>query len=109
MNGRFLPGYRGGGRPVGARNKLNTAALNDLLAEWQEGGRAAIKAFRREDPGGFVRAVIATFPKEFTIETVTDDLSDEELSLMIGRLRAEIAAEESFPLTIEAKLVEVKE
>jgi|EndMetStandDraft_8_1072994.scaffolds.fasta_scaffold42159_3 hypothetical protein len=103
---RFLPGNGGGGRPIGARNKLSSAALNDFLAEWQEGGRAAVKAFRLEDPGGFVRAVLGTLPKEFTIETITSDLSDTELDEMIARLRAEIAQEKPMPLTIEARLVE---
>src|SRR5262245_28046343 len=99
---RFAPGNSGGGRPVGARNKLNTAALTDLLAEWHEGGRAAVKAFRLEDPGGFVRAVLGTLPKEFTVETVTSDLSDEELDAALKWVSAELAKSADKPL-IEAK------
>jgi hypothetical protein len=85
-NGTFLPGHSPG-RPAGVRNKLNTEALNDLLAEWREGGRAAVKIFRMEDPGGFVRAVLGTLPKELTIDHVTSDLSDDDLDTLIANIK----------------------
>jgi hypothetical protein len=59
------------GRPAGTRNKLTGQCLADLLAEWEEGGRAAVKIFRLEDPAGFVKAMISTLPKEFTVEQLT--------------------------------------
>jgi hypothetical protein len=66
---RFPPGHSG--RPAGTRNKLTGQCLNDLYEEWLEGGRDAVKIFRIEDPAGFVKAVISTLPKEFTVEQLT--------------------------------------
>jgi hypothetical protein len=40
-----------------------------------------------EDPGGFVRAVIGTLPKEFTVETVTSDLTDDDLDTLIANIK----------------------
>jgi hypothetical protein len=57
-----------GGRPAGSRNKLNKEAFDDILAKWREGGRAAIKIMRIEDPSGFVKVVVSTLPKEFVFE-----------------------------------------
>ena len=85
---KFAPGHSvKGGRPAGVRNRLNTEALNDLLAEWKEGGRDAVRIFRMEDPGGFVRAVIGTLPKELTVETVTSDLTDDDLDTLIANIK----------------------
>jgi len=58
------------GRPAGARNKLATKFLWDLLAEWEEHGAAALRICRVEKPIEFVKVVASTLPKEFALEGV---------------------------------------
>ena len=96
-----------GGRPAGVRNKLSSAFLEDLLAEWREHGRGAIKIMRTEEPGAFVRVVASTLPKEFTFENVMSDISDEQLDDVIARIKEQIAARK--PVLIEAKAEKIKE
>jgi hypothetical protein len=57
--GRFVCGHvaAGPGRPVGSRDRLTAAFLDDLLAEWQRSGRAAIKRLAREKPSAYVRLI----------------------------------------------------
>jgi hypothetical protein len=100
-----------GGKTAGARNRLNTNSLNDLLAEWQEGGREAVKAFRMKDPGGFVKAVLSTLPREFVVETVHGDLDDEDIDLLIERLKQQLLEErqQQQPILIEGKTIKVSD
>jgi hypothetical protein len=67
---RFLPGNdgHGGGRRAGARNKLQTAFLEDLANEWAEHGRGVIRIVRLEKPVEFMKAIIAVLPKELVLE-----------------------------------------
>ena len=70
MRGKlFQPGQvaNPAGRPVGARTRLNKALIEDLYAEWKEGGRAALKIMRIEEPAQFVKCALATLPRELLI------------------------------------------
>jgi hypothetical protein len=82
---QFRPGHSG--RPKGSRNKLCRAMLDDLLADWAEGGPAAIKIMRIERPSEYVRAMISILPKEFLFENSLTDLSEEDIDRMIGEYR----------------------
>jgi hypothetical protein len=45
----------------------------------------------KEEPGNFVRVVAAILPKEFSIEdNRLQDLSDDELEILINELRGKI-------------------
>jgi hypothetical protein len=108
MRGKtFQPGQvaNPAGRPLGARNRLNKALIEDLFAEWKEGGRAALKIMRIEEPAQFVKCALATLPRELPIEGVASELSDEEIDAQIIWLREQLAKPET-PLMIEAKAVE---
>jgi len=90
MSKRFLPGNdgHGGGRRVGARNKLQTAFLEDLANEWAEHGRAVIRIVRLEKPVEFMKCIVAVLPKELVLEqNVLSDISDEELAAHISFLQ----------------------
>ena len=77
-----------GGRKPGSRNKLCRAVLEDLMADWQEGGAAAIKMMRMEKPAEYVRVMCSILPKEFFFEhSPVTDLDDAELDHMITMLR----------------------
>ena|SRR5215831_5563134 len=98
-----LRGYNRGGRPSGSRNRLNKQFLDDFLAEWQEGGRKAIKIMRMQHPSDFVRVAASLLPKEFVIENVLTEIDDGELERMITRLRAEVLEERQQAPMIELK------
>ena len=97
-----------GGRPAGARTKLNTSFLEDLLAEWREHGRGTLRIMRTEEPAAFARLVASTLPKEFTIENVMTDITDDQLDDVISRIKEQmIEARKDTPMLIEAKAVKV--
>jgi hypothetical protein len=77
-----------GGRKPGSRNKLCRAVLEDLMADWAEGGAAAIKMMRIEQPAAYVRVMCSILPKELILENSTiTELDDAELDHMIEMLR----------------------
>ena len=76
---------QGGGRPLGSRTKLCRKLLEDLFADWQEGGAAAIKMMRIERPAEYVRVMCSILPKEMLFETGSvSELADDELDQMIS-------------------------
>jgi hypothetical protein len=87
---RFLPGNDGhrGGRRAGARNKLQTAFLEDLANEWAEHGRGVIRIVRLEKPVEFMKAIIAVLPKELVLEqNMLADMSDEDIAAYLAILQ----------------------
>jgi hypothetical protein len=98
--GRFEKGHSG--RPKGSRNKLCRAMLDDLMADWAEGGPAAIKIMRIERPSEYVRVMVSILPKELLFENAVSELGDEELYRMIEMLRErEIAARQQDALELK--------
>ena len=107
MRGKpFQPGQvaNPAGRPLGSRTRLNKALIEDLYAEWKEGGRDALRIMRIEEPAQFVKCALATLPRELVFENVASDLDDAELDAMIVRLREQLAKPQERPLLIEAKI-----
>jgi hypothetical protein len=99
----FQPG-NSGGRRAGARNKLTTRFLQALAADFEEGGAAAIKIARIEDPVRYVAIIASLMPKELAIEhNQLGELSDEELNVLLSHVR-EMRAKliEQEPVLIES-------
>lgn len=65
---RGSPGIPGSGRKPGARKRLGEKFSKAMLADFKDGGEHAIRRFREEDPGGYVRAIVAMMPKELELE-----------------------------------------
>ena len=86
----FQPGNPG--RPKGSRNKIQEDFFADVLAAWEEKGKAAIDEMIADKPGEFVKMVAGLMPKEATL-TINDnsDLSDDELADRIKQLAAQLA------------------
>jgi hypothetical protein len=62
--------------------------LEDLFADWQEGGVAAIKMMRVENPSGYCKLMASILPRELLFETGSvSELADDELDAMITMLR----------------------
>jgi hypothetical protein len=93
---RFQPGNNSsngkGGRPLGSRNKLCKAMLEDLAADWREGGVAAIKMLRVENPTQYVRIMVSILPKELLFENTATELDDDQLAELIGHIREQLLA-----------------
>jgi hypothetical protein len=94
MGQPFQPGNSyGTGRPRGARNKLARRFLEELMADWEANGAAAIKIARKEDPIAYVKVVASLVPKELEIvSSVAAELGDEELATFIDMLRERLRA-----------------
>lgn len=89
----FKKGVSGnpGGKPVGARNRLNAQFLNALADDFEEHGRQAIKNARTEDPMGYVKAIVALMPKQIEQTQPLEDVTDAELLAGIALLRSRLA------------------
>jgi hypothetical protein len=81
-----------GGRPLGSRNKLCRAMLEDLATDWREGGAAAIKMMRIERPAEYVRVMCSILPKELLFENTATELDDDQLAELIGHIREQLLA-----------------
>lgn len=57
-----------GGRPLGARNKLNKAFVEAFLADFAEGGVEAIARMRSEKPEQYVAIAARLQPAQFADE-----------------------------------------
>ncbi len=90
----FQPGKSGnpGGKPVGARNRIQGKFLNDLADDFEKHGKEAIQAMRINDPSGYIRAIASLMPKEVEIKRPLEELTDEQLSDAIAALQSFVAA-----------------
>jgi hypothetical protein len=74
------------GRPKGSRNKLCKSVLEDLLADWAEGGAAAIRMMRIERPAEYVRVMVSILPKELILDQGMDNIDDDALDELLAGL-----------------------
>ena len=97
----WKPGQSGNraGKPKGVRNRLSTRFLEDMLADWEEHGRAAIETFRTERPNEYVKVMAGLLPREVEMKVnELEELSDEQISTQLAALLRELAAEGFDPL-----------
>ena len=81
-----------GGRARGARNKISTAFLDALAADFEQHGEAAIKLMRIEKPVEYVKVVASILPKEFEItENRLMEIDDDTLDIMLDYARRRLA------------------
>lgn len=74
------------GRPKGSRNKLGEAFLEDMLADWEANGPAAIREVRETKPDAYLKVVASILPRDLNINVnQTDHMTDEQL---IERIRS---------------------
>jgi hypothetical protein len=70
--GRFLTGNNGGGRKPGSRNKLSESFVADALASWEKHGAEVLERVAREEPGTYLRAIVALMPKDVRLDVSVD-------------------------------------
>jgi hypothetical protein len=110
--GQFAPGVSGNldGRPKGARNVLTRRLIDDLAAEWQEGGREALRVLRVEKPDKFVLAALSILPKDVLVRledadpSPFADLTVEQKREVAMRIYRELAAEKAKTIEHEPEL-----
>jgi hypothetical protein len=87
-----------GGRPKGVRNRLSHEFITALLKDFEEGGAAAIKVARLEEPVKYLAIVASLMPRELAVEhNQLGDLSDDEVNALLEYVREQ-----------RAKLIEAK-
>jgi hypothetical protein len=88
-DGKFLPGHGvTGGRVAGSRNRLTGAFLEALAQDFEQGGAAAIKIVRIEEPATYLRVIASLLPKEFAIsDAKLSELGDEEIASLLATVR----------------------
>ena len=89
---KFQPGNQwshngnGAGRPKGSRTKLCKRLLEDLFADWREGGAAAIKMMRIENPSGYCKMMASILPRELVFDSGMSDFDDDALDELLAGL-----------------------
>jgi hypothetical protein len=95
-----------GGRPAGARNKLQAGFLRDLAEAWELEGKGALRIMVKEEPAKFVQVCASLMPREVSLEVgrPLSDMSDEEVHELLARFRdmAEIADAEQEQVLLSA-------
>jgi hypothetical protein len=92
---KFQPGNqigKLGGRPRGAKNKLQSDFLAALSSDFAEHGADVIKIARIEEPVAYLKIVAGLMPKELLMGTAVTDLADDELDSLIEALRERVLA-----------------
>lgn len=94
----FTTGQSGnpGGKPKGARNKLQSDFLTYLTDDFEQHGKDAIVAMRENDPSGYIRVIASLLPKEKEPETKRplEEMAEDELLARIEALWRYLAAQE---------------
>lgn len=89
----WAPGQSGNpaGRPKGSRNKLGEAFLDDMLADWEKHGKAAIEKVRETKPDAYLKVVAMILPRDLNVNINNmEQLTDDELVERIRSLDAAI-------------------
>lgn len=89
---QFKPGNMAnpGGKPVGARNRLQGDFLRELSEDFAENGRTAIIDCRTNKPDVYIKVVASLMPKELEIKRPLEELSDDELASLVDTLRSSL-------------------
>jgi hypothetical protein len=100
----FQPGNKFGKGRRGAKNRLASRVLEDLIKIWDEpcrpgsditNGVAALRIMAKQNPADFAKLYCNLVPKEYWVESTTlSDMNDEELDKIIMRMRDEVQREE---------------
>lgn len=76
------------GRPKESRDKLGEEFLAAMVADFEQGGAAAIEQIRTDNPAVYLRVCASILPNEVKVVDPLDTLTDEQLDARIRQLAA---------------------
>lgn len=82
-----------GGKPAGARNRLQGDFLNALAEDFSNNGRVAIERTREETPAQYVKIIASLMPKELEIKRPLEELTDDDLIAAVDALQSFISTQ----------------
>ena len=77
VTGQFLPGNKGGGRPKGSKDKLNTQVINTLERLWASKGEEIMEELAATKPEVLVAMVSRLIPQQLAAEAITGEEGDK--------------------------------
>ena len=88
----WKPGESGNplGRPLGSRNKLSEAVIQDIAADWAIGGAETIARVRLTDPATYFRVVASILPKDVLVnvqQSTPGNLDPDEWRVLVELVR----------------------
>jgi hypothetical protein len=84
----LIRGPNGGGRPQGAKNRLQTKFLYALAEDFEAHGEGVIRICRIEKPVEYLRIIASVLPRELVLEqNVLSDMSDEDIAASLALLQ----------------------
>jgi hypothetical protein len=85
----FKPGQSGnpGGRPNGARTRLQGDFLNALAAHFAEHGKDAIERVYQKNPVAYIKAVASLMPKQFEQADPFEGMENEDIRTLLSIVR----------------------
>ena len=91
------PGVSGnpGGKPVGARNRLQGSFVNALADDFAAHGKQAIIDCRERKPDKYLAVIASLMPKEIEIVRPLDDVTDDQIDAAVTAVGAILAAQNS--------------
>ena len=90
----FKPGetIHAGGKPVGARNRLQGDFMLALANDFEKEGKRAIVEAREKDPMGYIKVCATLMPKELEVKRTMGEIDDDQLDAAILAVRTVLAA-----------------
>lgn len=91
----FVKGQSGnpGGKPVGARNRVQGDFIRAIAEDFEQHGRDAIQRCRLEKPDVYLRVIATMMPKELQESRPLEDLTEDELLAGMSALKLFLASE----------------
>ena len=93
----FKPGQSSnpGGKPIGARNRLQGDFMRALSEDFAVHGKTAIIACRTEKPDVYVKVIATLMLRELEVKRPLEGITDEELEAGIALLQEYLKAARS--------------
>ena len=76
--GKFLPGWKGGGRPKGAKDKLNMQVIGTLEKLWSQRGEEIMEHLAAEKPEVLAGLVAKLIPQSLAAEAIEGEASKHQ-------------------------------
>ena len=71
--GKFLPGWKGGGRPKGAKDRLNQQVIGTMERLWAQRGDEIMEHLAAEKPEVLAGLVARLIPQSLAAEAITGE------------------------------------